>query len=131
MTLQQYIPDSVIVFNRKIRHCASLFNDGVYDIRGRIPSGGFWIATAEDMQYMQKHFMPSFDAEVLEIRLLVDYITIYSGIGFEYVKVGSLSVRDSPEIVEVGEDKKSMLWGRLKSGDGWVHAIHLKTVKGM
>lgn len=66
VTLQQYIPDSLIVFNRKIRHCASLFNDGVYDIRGRIPSGGFWIATAEDMQYMQKHFIPSFDAEVLE-----------------------------------------------------------------
>lgn len=68
-TLYQYIPDSVIVFNRKMQHCASLFNDGVYDIRGRIPSGGFFVPTTEEMKYMQKHFVPSFDAEVLEKHL--------------------------------------------------------------
>lgn len=65
MTLYQYIPDSMIVFNRKIQHCANLFTDGVYDIRGRIPSRGFFVATSEDMEYMQKHFVPSFDSEVL------------------------------------------------------------------
>lgn len=65
ITLCQYIPDSVIVFNRKIQHCACLFNDGVYDIRGRIQSRGFFVATTEDMKYMQKHFVPTFDAEIL------------------------------------------------------------------
>lgn len=69
MVLQQYIPDSVIVFNQKMQHCACLFNNGVYDIRGRIPSSGFFVATTEDMKYMQKHFVPSFDAEELENHL--------------------------------------------------------------
>lgn len=69
MTLHQYIPDSAIVFNRKMQHCASLFNDGVYDIRGRIPSSGFRIATTEDIKYMQKHFIPDFDADDLKTYL--------------------------------------------------------------
>ena len=64
-----------------------------------------------------------------KIRLLVYYIKVYSGMGFEYVKVGSLSVRDFPEIVEVGEDKKSRLWGRLKSGDGWVPLDEAKIIR--
>lgn len=64
--LQKYIPDSVIVFNRKMQHCACLFNNGIYDIRGRISSRGFFIATTKDIKYMQKHFVPSFDAEALE-----------------------------------------------------------------
>lgn len=76
MTLQQYIPDSVIVFNRKMQHCASLFNNGVYDIRGRISGSGFFVATTEDMKYMQKHFVPSFDEEALEnhLNMIMDKI---------------------------------------------------------
>lgn len=46
-----------------------------------------------------------------QIRLLSDSVTVYAGIGFEYVRVGSLSNRDFPEIVEVKEDKESRLWG--------------------
>lgn len=65
MILHQYIPNSAIVFNRKIPHCACLLNNGIYDIRGKIPGGGFFIATSEDMRYMQKHFIPSFDAGAL------------------------------------------------------------------
>ena len=65
MILHQYIPDSAIVFNRKIPHCACLLSNGIYDIRGKIPSGGFFIATSEDMRYMQKHFIPSFDVGAL------------------------------------------------------------------
>lgn len=63
MTLHKYIPDSVVVYNRKIQHCASLFSNGVYDIRGRIQSKDFLVATTEDMKYMQRHFVPSFDEE--------------------------------------------------------------------
>lgn len=71
ITLCRYIPDSVIVFNRKMQHCACLFNDGVYDIRGRIQSKGFFVATTKDMKYMQKHFVPIFDVEMLESYLNV------------------------------------------------------------
>lgn len=65
ITLHQYIPDSVIVFNREMQHCACLFNDGVYDIRGRIQSRGFLVATTDDMKYMKKHFVPTFDTKAL------------------------------------------------------------------
>lgn len=68
-TLQRYIPDSVIVFNRKMQHCASLLNNGVYDIQGRIPSSGFFVATTADIKYMQKHFVPTFDVKALENHL--------------------------------------------------------------
>lgn len=63
--LHQYIPDSDIVFNRKMQHCACFFNHGVYDIRGRIFSEGFAIASRKDMEYMRKHFVPPFDVEAV------------------------------------------------------------------
>lgn len=65
LTLHKYIPDSVIVFNRKMQHCACLFNQGVYDIRGRILSEGFAVASAKDMDYMRKHFVPNFDTKAI------------------------------------------------------------------
>ena len=63
--LHEYIPDSNIVFNRKFQHFACQFNRGIYDIRGRIMSEGFTIATEKDMAYMRKHFIPYFDTEAL------------------------------------------------------------------
>ena len=65
LTLHKYIPDSAIVFNQKMQHCACLFNQGVYDIRGRIHSGGFVIAGKEDMEYMKKHLVLYFDTKGL------------------------------------------------------------------
>lgn len=55
-----------------------------------------------------------------KIRLLSDSVTVYAGMGFEYVKVGSVSDKELQEIVEAREDKESRLWGRLKSGAGWI-----------
>lgn len=68
-TLHEYIPDSDIVFNQKMQHCACAFNRGVYDIRGRISKTGFVIATMKDMEYMSKHFVPCFDIEKLNMFL--------------------------------------------------------------
>ncbi len=64
--LKKYIPCSEIVFNRKLQHCASYFNNGVYDIRGRIMSDGFFVASAKDIAYMKKHFIPCFDTETVK-----------------------------------------------------------------
>ena len=50
-----------------------------------------------------------------KIRLLSDSVTVYAG-----VKVGSVTDKDLPEILEAREDKESRLWGRLKSGAGWI-----------
>lgn len=63
-----------------------------------------------------------------KIRLLSDSITIYTGAGFEYVTIGSVSDKDFPEIMEVREGKESILWGRLKSGAGWIPLDNAKIV---
>lgn len=55
-----------------------------------------------------------------KIKLLSDSVTVYTGAGFEYVAVGSVSARDFPEIMEIREGKESILWGRLKSSAGWI-----------
>lgn len=62
-TLHQYIPGSEIVFNRRAQHCACWFDNGVYDISGRISGTGFYPATSRDMDYMKKHFVPYFDVK--------------------------------------------------------------------
>lgn len=54
------------------------------------------------------------------IRLLQDAILVYTGAGIEYVSVGSISAKDRPEIIEEKEGKGAKLWGRLRSGAGWV-----------
>lgn len=69
LTLHNYISESEIVFNQKQQHCASLIDHKVYDIRGRISSEGFCIATEKDMKYMQKHFVPCFDTEAISHHL--------------------------------------------------------------
>lgn len=69
LILNKYISDSEIVFNRKRQHCACLINQKVYDIRGRIPGEGFYIATEKDMKYMQKHFVPCFDTDAISRHL--------------------------------------------------------------
>lgn len=69
--LHEYIPNSQIVFNRKIQHCACSFNCGIYDIRGRILNEGFLVATRKDIDYMQKYFIPYFDT-----KLISNYLSI-------------------------------------------------------
>lgn len=71
LTLHQYIGDSEIVFNRKMQHCACLFDRKVYDIRGRISGKGFMIATAKDREYMKKHFIPRFHVEEINCHLSI------------------------------------------------------------
>lgn len=63
-----------------------------------------------------------------KIRLHCDSITVYAGAGSEYVTVGSVSNKDFPEIMEVREGKESRLWGRLKSGAGWIPLDKTKAV---
>lgn len=56
-----------------------------------------------------------------EIKLQKDSIPIYTGAGTQYTRAGSLSERDRPiMIVEESQGKGAQLWGRLKSGAGWI-----------
>lgn len=54
------------------------------------------------------------------VKLLCDKVIVYTGAGYEYVTVGSVTENDRPVITEVREGKKSTLWGNLKSGAGWI-----------
>ena len=54
------------------------------------------------------------------VRLLKDSLEVYAGAGTDYVTVGSVSERDNPVITEEREDRHSELWGRLRSGAGWI-----------
>lgn len=66
-----------------------------------------------------------------KIRLLSDSVTIYTGAGYEYVTAGSVSDKDFPEIMEVREGKESNLWGRLKSGAGWIPLAKARMILNM
>jgi hypothetical protein len=64
--LQKGIPHSYIMINRMEEHCGVFFNNGLYDVRGRIPTRFFQAAEEKDISYMKKHYHPEFDTKELE-----------------------------------------------------------------
>lgn len=64
--LYQGIPSSQIMINRMEEHCALQFNNGLYDVRGKISPKYFKIAKVKDISFMQKNYVPKFDVEKLE-----------------------------------------------------------------
>lgn len=64
--LHQGICDSVIMINRLEEHCALYFNNGLYDVCGRISSRNFRIAGERDISFMKKNYIPSFSVKELE-----------------------------------------------------------------
>ena len=70
---------------------------------------------------MEQHGMPC------RIKLVCEYKRAYTGPGKEYVSMGSIENEYIPLTVdEVKRDRENVLWGRLKSGAGW---IELKDVR--
>lgn len=65
-TLKRGIQDSVIMINRVQEHCALFFEGGLYDIRGKISLRNFRFASERDLQFMEKNYVPKFDAEKLD-----------------------------------------------------------------
>lgn len=68
-TLKRGIRDSSIMINRVQEHCALFFEGGLYDICGRISLRNFRIASERDLQFMEKNYVPKFDAEKLDQHL--------------------------------------------------------------
>lgn len=64
--LRQGISGSVIMINRIEEHCALYFENGLYDIRGRISLQNFRRAGERDINYMKKNYLPKFDTDKLE-----------------------------------------------------------------
>lgn len=64
--LHQGIEGSIIMINRIEEHCALYFENGLYDVRGKISMKEFRIAGERDISFMKKHYVPKFDTEKLE-----------------------------------------------------------------
>lgn len=65
-TLHQGIDRSRIMINRMEEHCALYFENGLYDVRGRISSKGFYAAGEREINFMKKNYIPKFDVKRLE-----------------------------------------------------------------
>ena len=53
--------------------------------------------------------------------------SVYSGPGYDYVFSGTVRERGTYTIVEEATDPEGNLWGRLKSGIGWVDLTQLRS----
>ncbi len=68
-TLHRGIQGSEIMINRIEEHCALAFEDGVYDVTGRIPAGNFHKASTREINFLKKNYIPHFDTGKLEAYL--------------------------------------------------------------
>ncbi len=64
--LHEGIPYSWIMINRCEEHCAVYFENGLYDIRGKISSRNYMYVTEKDISFMKKNYVPHFDISSLE-----------------------------------------------------------------
>ncbi len=64
--LQHGIKKSVIMINRVEEHCALYFEQGLYDVRGRISKYNFHRASERELRFMEKNYIPQFDVQKLE-----------------------------------------------------------------
>ena len=62
--IHEHIPSSYIVLNRGMQHCAVMIDNSVYDATGSICKQNFVLASAKDIEYMQKNFKPNIDLDI-------------------------------------------------------------------
>ena len=81
--------------------------DSYGNLWGRLKSGAGWIVLNEGFQpYLVYISNPDYP--------------IYKGPGYEYACVGTVEIAAQYTIVEERYDSWGNLWGRLKSGAGWI-----------
>lgn len=68
--LHQGIRESTIMINKTEEHCALYFENGLYDVRGRISAKNFHRAEEREISYMKKNYVPKFDTDRLERYLI-------------------------------------------------------------
>lgn len=64
--LHEKIQGSVFMINRIEEHCALYFEGGLYDVCGRISMKNFHIASAREISFMKKNYIPKFNTKALE-----------------------------------------------------------------
>lgn len=72
--LHRGIANSIIMINRLEEHCALYFENGLYDVNGKISTNNFCVALERDISFMKKNYIPHFNVrdleEYLEVKLL-------------------------------------------------------------
>lgn len=56
---------------------------------------------------------------------------IYAGPGYDYAKTGTVEIATGYTIVEEASDYEGNLWGRLKSGAGWIDLSNARAFDGI
>ena len=69
-TLCQGISKSKLMINRDKEHCGLFFENGLYDVTGKISTVHFRDATEKDISFMKKNYIPHFDTQALETYLI-------------------------------------------------------------
>jgi len=59
--LHHSIRNSVIMINRVEEHCALYFDNGLYDVTGRISAKNYVVAGEKEINFMKKNYLPKFD----------------------------------------------------------------------
>ena len=77
-TLHQGIPMSHCMINRAEEHCGLFFENGIYDVSGKVSSSDFRYATERDISFMKKNYVPHFDTKSLESYLEKNKILVCS-----------------------------------------------------
>ena len=57
------------MINRNEEHCGLFFENGLYDVSGKISNFRFRDATEKDISFMKKNYVPHFDTQALETYL--------------------------------------------------------------
>lgn len=70
--LHERLSLSFIMFNKEKEHCAIEFHNELYDITGKINSKQYRLATERNLEYMKKHYIPTFDVKNVEHYLKAD-----------------------------------------------------------
>ena len=58
------------MINRTEEHCGLFFENGLYDVSGKISTFHFRDATERDISFMKKNYVPHFDTQALETYLI-------------------------------------------------------------
>lgn len=64
--LHSIINNSVIMINRIDEHCALYFNDGLYDVTGKISMKNYVVAGERELSFMKKNYIPKFDTRKVQ-----------------------------------------------------------------
>ena len=75
-TLRQGIMDSKLMINRIEEHCGLFFENGLYDVSGKISTIHFRYATEREISFMKKNYVPHFDTQALETYLSKNGISV-------------------------------------------------------